>query len=889
MLGWIAAANIYRKLGGEMHGNLGRVLWISLLASAAALVMTAAGASAAANRAKVGSVPVMPLGAKVTGTRVPAIQKLSLTIALQPRDPEGLQALATQVSTPGSPEFRQFLTVPEFASRFGASELGLHAVEATLKADGLDVGTVTANNLTLPVTGTAAQAEKAFSVSLSRVKLANGRTAYANAQPPTLPSSIAPYVEGVLGLDNVNPDQPAGLQRRTGPSAQELHPDSAPQVATNGGPQPCGPAAETQQNGGLTADEIATAYQFAGLYGAGTFGAGQTIAMFEEQSYNPTDIATYQACYGTSVPISNVDVAGGPTPGGDDGESALDIEQAIGLAPKASILVYQGPFTSTVQIISTIVSQNAAKVISSSYGLCETLTGGTQINAETPLLQEAAVQGQSFFISSGDSGSNMCYQATADSPSPDTSLSVIDPGGQQFATGVGGTILFTNTGSNCPCFYTPGAPPVEGVWNDKSSTDQQGNVKLSGSGGGISKFFTMPSYQSSAPSSLNVTNSNSSSQPCGGTTLCREVPDVSANADPNTGYAIFSNGSWGVTGGTSAAAPLWASFAALANSSATCRGTPVGFVNPALYQLAGSSYLNNFTDITTPSPISGQANNDAASEFNNPDNPNDLFPLQSGYDMATGLGSMLAPHLASALCSIASPVFSVSVGSPGNQTSRPGQGVSLAVHASDSGGAALGYAASGLPAGLGINPGNGVISGAPTTPGTTTVTVSAADGFKNAGAVSFTWTVLNPPPPPAKLARAGARGVSLSGIGKRKPKLSFTLTAPAGFAPLKSVRISLPKGLSFAKKAKTLGKGIAVKNGSKKVKFKTKGNRGQLTISFKKSFRKLTLTLKKPALSVSGSLAAKVRKHKVKKLTVVLKPTGTNNKSTTITDHLKVK
>ncbi len=259
----------------------------------------------------------------------------------------------------------------------------------------------------------------------------------------------------------------------------------------------------------------------------------------------------------------------------------------------------------------------------------------------------------------------------------------------------------------------------------------------------------MPSYQSSAPSSLNVINSNSSSQPCGATTLCREVPDVSADADPNTGYAIFSNGAWGVTGGTSAAAPLWAAFTALANSSATCRGTPVGFVNPALYQLAGSSYLNNFTDITTASPISGQANNDAASEFNNPDNPNDLFPLQTGYDMATGLGSMLAPHLAAALCSIASPVFTVSVASPGNQTSTPGQGVSRrACTLLTPAAPALGYAASGLPAGLGINPGNGVISGAPTTAGDVDRHRSAADRFTNAGAVSFTWTVVNPPPPP---------------------------------------------------------------------------------------------------------------------------------------------
>ena len=174
-----------------------------------------------------------------------------------------------------------------------------------------------------------------------------------------------------------------------------------------GGPQPCASATAEQANNGLTADEIATAYQFSDLYGAGDQGAGQTIAMFEEQSYDPTDIATYQACYGTSTPISNVDVAGGPDPRrASDGEAALDIEQAIGLAPKANILVYQGPFSATVQIISTIVSENVAKVISSSYGLCEALTGGTTINAENTLLQEAAAQGQSFFISSGDSGSN---------------------------------------------------------------------------------------------------------------------------------------------------------------------------------------------------------------------------------------------------------------------------------------------------------------------------------------------------------------------------------------------------------------------------------------------------------------------------------------------------
>lgn len=860
-----------------MRLTLAKFLRIALLCAITVSVIPAV-ASAAATRAKVGSVPPLPRGAKTTTVAVPATQKVSLTVAMQPRDPAGLQALATEVSTPGSAEFRHYLTVPEFAAQFGASPLALQAVESTLRAEGLDVGTPTANDLTLPVTGTAAQAEQAFSVSLKQVKLRSGRTAYANAEAPTLPSRIAPFVEGVLGLDNVNPDQPAGLQRRTGPASNALaRTPSRGHVLTNGGPQPCAEAAATQQNGGLTADEIATAYQFSGLYGAGNFGAGQTIAMFEEQAYNPTDIATYQACYGTNVPITNVDVAGGPTPGGDDGESALDIEQAIGLAPRANIVVYQGPFSATVQIISTIVSQNVAKVISSSYGICEALTGGTQINAESPLLQEAAVQGQSFFISSGDSGSTMCYQATRDSNNPNLSLSVIDPGGQQFATGVGGTILFQN-GPNGPAFYTPGATPVEGVWTDPHQTDSQGAVQASGSGGGISSFFSMPSYQSSAPASLNVDNPNSSSQPCGGSTFCREVPDVAADADPNTGYAIFSNGAWGVTGGTSAAAPLWAAYTSLVNSSSTCRGTPVGFVNPALYSIAGSSYLNNFTDITTANPISGQASNNALYEFSNPDNPNGLYPLQTGYDMATGLGSMLAPHLAAALCSIASPVFSVSVASPGNQTATVGMPVSVAIRAADSGGQALGYAASGLPAGLTIDAANGVISGTPTAAGTTVVTIAAADRFTNRGATSFSWTVLKPP-------TAGASNVSLKGIGDRKPKLTFTLKATNGQPALKSVSISLPSGLKFAGKAKTLKKGISVKNG-KKVKFKTKG---KLTISFNKSQRKVTVTIKRPALSVSKSLAKKVRKHKVKKLTVNLKALNTSNRSSKLAELLRVK
>jgi subtilase family serine protease len=859
-----------------MRGGERRALHIllSVLGTCVLAGYGAAGAVASTARIRVGASAPLPRDAHVSGV-ASSSTVLHMTVALEPQDPSGLAALATAVSTPGSPLFRQYLSVAQFSQRFGALPTHITAVESALRAEGLNVGTVTANDLTIPVTGTAAQVEQAFSISLSQVTLASGRVAYANVQAPALPATIAPYVQGVVGLNGVTPDQPAGMSKLSAPSPL-AKPASRPQVPTGGGPQPCPTASALQSMGGLTADEVSTAYQFSGLYGAGDLGQGQTIALFEEQPYDPTDIATYQACYGTSVPISNVDVDGGPGPDQsgttDDGESALDIEQVIGLADKANIVVYQGPQTSTVDIISAIVSQDRAKVISSSYGVCEALTGGTVINAENTLLQEAAAQGQSFFISSGDSGSNMCFQADQSN----TSLSVIDPGGQPFATGVGGTTLFAGGNS----FYVPGGPQVEAVWNDGFT-----NNRASGTGGGISSSFTMPSYQSGAATSLGVVNANSSASPCGGQTFCREVPDVSADADPETGYVVYSTSggppAWGVTGGTSAAAPLWAAFTALANASGPCRNLSLGFVNPSLYHVASTTYLNNFHDVTTASPISGEANNDAFSQFSISGNPNDLFPLASGYDMATGLGSMIAPQLAASLCSLRSPAFTVTVTSPGAQRGVVGHGVLLQMHAADSGGAAVGYGASGLPAGLSINPGTGLISGAPAVAGTFRVTVAAGDGFGNAGSTAFLWTVVSP-------GRPTSRG-SLAGIAKRKAKLTFTIAA-GSFAPnVKSLVVSLPSGLSFAKSSRSLAKGIVIKGSNgKRLKFKLSLKRGKLTITLGSAVGKATVTISSSAVSVSSSLAGKVSRGKVKKLSIGIKATDTSHKTTGFTLKLSV-
>jgi subtilase family serine protease len=849
-----------------------------MLAACAVAVVTMVawgGTPAAASnpRVRVGSVPRLPHGARV-GHALPADHQLRLTVALQPRDPAALQAFATAVSTPGSPDFRSYETVAQFAQRFGAAPSEISAVAGALRAQGLSVGTPTSNGLTIPATGTVAQVQQAFSVSESQVTLASGRVAFANDQAPLLQANIARDVQGVIGLDDVTIPQPQGLAR---PHASRPQAAGQSAQAIGSGPAPCTTASGiAATKGGYTADEVASAYGMSSYY-PGNEGAGQTVALVEFGPYSSTDIATYQACYGTSTPVNNVNVDGGPgafpTSGGDDGEAALDIDQVIGLAPKATIDIYQAPNTGNqADILTAIASQNVAKVTSSSWGECEALTPQSVINSENTTLQEMAVQGQSFFISSGDSGSLMCYQATRTQAQANVSLSVIDPGGQPFATGVGGTYL-GNANQTLP---DNGSYAGEDVWNDGI----QGDGSASASGGGVSDQWPMPAYQSAAAGTLDVVQT-ASSRACANQ-FCRQVPDVSADADPNSGYVVFSNSAWGVTGGTSAAAPLWAAFTALANASPTCRGLTLGFENPALYSIAGSAYAANFHDVTGASPFAPtqNASNDPAPGQNPQGNPNELYPVQAGYDMGTGLGTPVANVLGTSLCSARAPVFTVTVASPGTQLTLKGHAVSLAVHGADSGSAGLGYSATGLPAGLAINPATGVISGTPTTVQTATVTVAAADAFTNGGSTSFKWSIVVPQKPTTK-------SVALTGLGKGKPKLTFSVAA-GSFAPaLKSVAVKLPGGLSFAKKAKSLSKGVTAKSGSRKLKFSLKLSRGVLTITFKAATTKASLTLAGPAIVVSRGEVTKARKHKIKKLTISLKTTDASHKTTSVPLSLK--
>jgi subtilase family serine protease len=634
-------------------------------------------------------------------------------------------------------------------------------------------------------------------------------------------ASIAGVVRNVVGLDNLAVPRPL-VQR----AARGVGANVSKHVVT-GGPQPCAAATSTASAAHTyTADQIASAYGFSGLYGAGDFGSGQTVAIYELEGNFPSDITAYESCYGITAPVSYKAVDGGPPAPStlfDDGlESELDIENVVGLAPQANVIVYQAPNSNSglpgagpYDLYNQIVSDNLARVVSTSWGICEAQNtpSPTVAQDENTLFQEAAAQGQSVFAASGDNGSTDCTDLLGN---PVPVLAADDPGTQPFVTSSGGTRL-----------SAIGPPPGEVTWNGGCSGGPCGG------GGGISRIWPMPSYQAGAPASLKVINSHSSGAPCSAPagSFCREVPDVSADAQPSTGYTIYYDGSFDngtPLGGTSAVAPLLSALIALANDSSACHGSPIGFANPALYRAAAAS-ASNFNDITL-------GNNDILGATGG------LFPAGSGYDMATGLGSPNAAALAGSLCAA-----TVRVSNPGAQRSAVGHSVSTPVTASDAPGKTITYSASGLPPGLSISSSTGTVSGTPTSPGAFTVTVHAVDSDGSAGNATFAWTVEGQP---------RALHASLKGVHKGKPKLSFTLTIGSFGSPLRKIVVILPKGLSFSRKARDLKRGIKPRGAS----FKVRG--GKLTITLKNGVTKTVVTISPPALSESQALRQAHKKLK---------------------------
>lgn len=783
-----------------------------LAVGASWLGVTSAAALATPTEARIGPAPKLPSGTTLVAG-IASARTMKIIVALAPRDPAALLAYAQGVGNSSSPDYRHYLTPGQFRSRFAPARRTLVRVEAELRGHGLHPGAVSANGLAIKVQASSAAIERAFSLTLASVRLPSGRDALVNSQAPAVDAGVASAVQAVIGLNDLAPMHRLDVRHASAvPRSKQARGTgvSSAHIAT-GGPQPCVKAAQIAPGqAAYTADQVATAYDFSGLYRAGDFGQGVTIGAYELEPNAPSDIATYQSCYRTHARVSYEKVDRGAGRGSGQGEAALDIEQLIGLAPKANLIVYQGPNnnsdnpgTGPFDTLAAMISQDKVQVISNSWGECESLEGPADARAENTLLQEAAAQGQTFVTAAGDSGSEDCW-----SPPPggnlNNSLTVDDPASQPFAMGVGGTSM-----------TAIGPPPTESVWNDDDPSFNYARfgIQQGASGGGLSTLWPMPTFQSGAASTLGVTNSYSSAVPCGAVAggYCREVPDVSADADPVHPYLDFWNGDgsqtrsvagWQGTGGTSGAAPVWAALFALADASRDCAGTLIGFPNYTLYALASQSQATYFNDVTT-------GNND----FTPSGNTSGLYPATPGYDLASGLGTPKAAALAPALCQ-----QTLKIHYPGNMHTFYRQNVRFKLHATPAPGqpGPLRFGASGLPIGLHINAATGVISGRPTRVQARMVTVTASTASQTFGAIRFTWAVERRPQVVAAASgTAAAPALTVTAqSGQHEPGLrEVTINLPGNVTLVggaAGVKVSTPGGRPLAHRAQLRGHVLAV-------------------------------------------------------------------------------
>jgi subtilase family serine protease len=590
---------------------------------------------------------------------------IRLDVTLKLPDPSAATAYLASVSHRGSPYYRHFLAKGQFGQLFGPSLSEVAAVDAVLRSDGLDPGPVTSNRLEIPVKAPASLLNRAFHVNLERYRLPGGRVVFTTLSPPSLSTAVSGDIEGVLGLNDLA--QAHSMLARTGNPVRSTPPTARLAESETGAPKPCAAAITAAESyGSLTSDRFASYYGLTPLYALGDLGQGVHVALTEFEANLPSDINAYKVCYNAHTTVNYIDAdSPGPTGGSGSGEAALDIENVIGLAPRATIDVYQGvssPGPSDIyDVYSDIVTSDLDQVIATGWGLCELdlegATGGAAfVTSETTLFEQAALQGQTVFAAAGDSGSSDCYSDLGSSDSD--LLAVDDPASQPYVIGVGGTTIGANS---------------ETVWNDSTTTGGGAG------GGGVSAVECMPSYQPESTKSNKsntaglITSASVANKSCASGYM-REVPDVSADANPDTGYVIYwtpnttgGKPAWrGGLGGTSAAAPLWAAIAALVDASPFCvdygsvdpssKGTlakdATGLMADSLYYIADTPYYPfAFYDVTS--------GNNYFTPAGTTSNANQLYPATAGYDMASGLGTPavaypgnFVPGLAAIICGI---------------------------------------------------------------------------------------------------------------------------------------------------------------------------------------------------------------------------------------------
>jgi kumamolisin len=474
-----------------------------------------------------------------------------LSFGLKVRNPDLLGSLLASGKT---------ISPAAYAADFAPDPALVRRAVVALNAAGLSAGWRAPSSL-IAADGPAPVAASLLNVEIDSYRLPDGTLFYAARDQPRLPAVLTPVISNVSGLDD--------YRRAHGYAVRP---------------------------GGLIPTDVLSFYNIQALRDAGLDGTGQTIMLPEiDDLPNMSDLDRFATKFGLPPFASVLTVKRDPswgTPEKPQGETVLDLEIIHAVAPMAKLVVYLSApdFGHGERAFDQMVTDHLGSVISESLGSCEPDTPSGARNVYASIQDRAVVLGISHFVASGDNGAYTCGLDQEAAGSFPSTLPTV--------TSVGGTSVFESASGVYYKEYAWGSP-----------------LDQSGSGGGASQFYAIPSYQK------NEAKSAGKGQ--------RQVPDVSADADPSTGFHIIFGGHDGQAGGTSAATPLWAATVALINQDLKKKGLrEVGFANPALYWMGENAAR------LSPQP------------FHDVSAGNNLgFDAATGWDFATGWGSMDAAAL----------------------------------------------------------------------------------------------------------------------------------------------------------------------------------------------------------------------------------------------------
>jgi large repetitive protein len=597
----------------------------------------------------------------------PGLKMTRVVLALAPAKEmqDQLQALLNHQQDRTSADFHRWLTPEEFGQKFGPAPEDILAIKAWLEQQGLQVTAVAKSGLWMEFTGTSGQVERAFQTQMRQYKVA-GEMHIANASDLSIPAALAPVVQGVVSLHNFFKKPLIGRHSQARSNGDGTYTPISPNI--NLGP---GGAVHA-----LVPGDYANIYDLNPLYLAAPTplnGSGIQIGLVARSDIDTTDYAGFRSL--AALPPGNITnvLTFPPDPGfdptsGDSLEATLDAQWSGGVAQGANIQVIVSASTATTDGVDLsaayAVDHNLTDVLSVSFGQCEALLGAAENVFINSLWQQASAQGMSVFVSAGDNGAAGC-DAAEGTTAATHGLAVSGLASTPFNTAVGGSQFVD---PNPATFWAATNNPIgevsalgyipETVWNESCNPNTlnspcvgQGFFLDSGSGG-KSTLYGKPAWQVGFPTPADTS---------------RDIPDVSLSAAGHDGYVLCFGGSCAaglvdVVGGTSASSPSFAGIMAIVDQAL---GGRQGLANYALYRLAkGTSAVCSSsarTNPATPAPA-GCIFNDVTTGNNSVPGLTG-FSAVSGFDLATGLGSVNAANLVTAWKALASATTSTTLSS----------------------------------------------------------------------------------------------------------------------------------------------------------------------------------------------------------------------------------